>query len=256
MRTAVIAGRVTRLRHVARPDAPARDAVLIHGFGADSGVWLMTEPALSRHARLTLYDLPGHGGTDLALDGCDLAAFSDHLEALLDTQGLERPHLIAHSFGAAVALHLAATRRDRVGSLALIAPTGLGAPVDPAFLRDLPEAGTQDAMRSTLGRMLARPERMAPAMVADVLAALDRPGARDALRHVAGLIPALDAALAPLLVRLDGLPVLVLRGAEDRIIAPDAALPFASRTLPGVGHLPQLEAAGAVNAALVAHIAP
>ena len=250
----MIAGRATRLRRVARDGAPERDAVLIHGFAADSGVWLMTEPALSRHARLTLYDLPGHGRTDLDLGRADLSVFSDHLAALLDAQGLARPNLIAHSFGAAVALHLAATQPTRIASLVLIAPAGLGAAVDPAFLHDLPEARTTEAVRAVLARMLARPQQMAPAMAADVLAALDRPGAREALRHVAALIPALDATLAPLLAQIGTMPVLVLRGADDQIISPDAPLPFETRTLPGAGHLPQLEAAGAVNAALIAHL--
>lgn len=248
-----IAGRPTRLRRVAREGAPEREAVLIHGFGADMGVWLMTEPALARHARLTLYDLPGHGGTGLALAQGDLAEFSGHLAALLDAQGLARPHLIAHSFGAAVALHLAATRPGRVSGLSLIAPAGLGAPVDAGFLRDLPAADTPEAMRAVLGRMLARPERMTPAMAADVLAALNRPGAREALAQVAALIPTLTATLAPLLPALD-LPVHVLRGAADAIV-PDAPLPFPVQVIPGAGHLPQLEAPAAVNAALAARLA-
>ncbi|SMX36894.1 alpha/beta fold hydrolase [Octadecabacter ascidiaceicola] len=78
-------------------------------------------------ARNIYFDMPGHGrsaewnGSDYQTDVVDIAA------QLLDGPA----HLIGHSFGATVALRLAAERPDLVSRLTLIEPVMFAAATDP-----------------------------------------------------------------------------------------------------------------------------
>ena len=237
-------GIATHLRQTGRADGVP--VLAVHGFAADQSVWMLAEPALRADCALTLLDLPGHGASAAVLPDGGLDGFGAHLAAVLD--GLAPHWLLAHSFGAAVALRAASLRPDRVAGLILIAPAGLGADVAADFVQDLCTAPDASAMRATLGRMLTRPAMITPAMAQGVLAQIQDPARGAALRGVAALLPELTTALAPHLPAMAHLPIHILHGAQDGIIAPDAPLPVlwphAQRHLiAGAGHLPQLEAA-------------
>jgi pyruvate dehydrogenase E2 component (dihydrolipoamide acetyltransferase) len=245
----VFHGIATHLRQTGRPDG--LPVLAVHGFAADQSVWMLVEPALQAECALTLLDLPAHGGSAPVLPDGGLDGFGAHLAAVLDGLG---PHwLLAHSFGAAVALRAASLRPDRVAGLILIAPAGLGAGVAPDFVRDLCAAPDAASMRASLGRMLTRPAMITPAMAQGVLAQMQDTERGAALRGVAALLPDLGAALAPHLPALAPLPIQILHGAQDAIIAPDTPLPacwpHAQRHLiASAGHLPQLETAPATIA--------
>jgi pimeloyl-ACP methyl ester carboxylesterase len=96
------------------------DAVMIHGLFASLAFWYMSVmPALALRFRVTAYDLRGHGYSDVPDSGYSSADMAADLAGLLDQLGIERAHLIAHSFGGAVALQYALLRPDRVLSLTL-----------------------------------------------------------------------------------------------------------------------------------------
>lgn len=100
--------------------APCGDLVLVHGLAASLGFWHfgIIRP-LSRLCRLTAYDLRGHGRSDLPATGYSIPDMADDLLALLDHLGLERVHLMGHSFGGAIALLLAHRHPERVRSVIL-----------------------------------------------------------------------------------------------------------------------------------------
>ncbi len=97
--------------------------VLLHGSASTSAQWRALADSLSTHFLVLAPDLYGWGGTapwpghrDFALE--DETAL---LHALLD--GLDQPaHVVGHSYGAAVALHLARSRVGGLRSLTLIEP--------------------------------------------------------------------------------------------------------------------------------------
>ncbi|MFN4057885.1 MAG: alpha/beta fold hydrolase [Roseinatronobacter sp.] len=246
-------GIATHLRQTGRADGVP--VLAVHGFAADMAVWMLVEPALRETCALTLVDLPGHGGSDPMLPEGGIDGFGAHLAAILDTLG-PRPHwLLAHSFGAAVALRAASLRPERVAGLILLAPAGLSASVAPDFVRALCNAPDASAMRAILGRMLTRPAMITPAMAQAVLAQMQDPARGAALRDVAALLPDFAAALAPHLPTLAHLPIHILRGTQDTIIDPTAPLPdiwpnARAHDIAGAGHLPQLEAAGHTLAVL------
>lgn len=98
--------------------------LLIHGASSDLGVWEPTiVPRLEGRYRLSAYDRPGMGFTaDRPGDGHTLAAQADIAAGVIDALHLQKPIVIAHSWGGAVALRLALDHPDKVGGLILIAP--------------------------------------------------------------------------------------------------------------------------------------
>jgi pimeloyl-ACP methyl ester carboxylesterase len=234
--------------------------VLIHGFAADRLSWAANQGELARTHAVHALDLPGHGAT--ALDG---PADPDHLAAAvaagLDGSGLTDVHVIGHSLGGAVALLLADRRPDLVRSLVLIAPAGLGGPVDRAFVKTYPEATDPAVLEELMQGLVSRPRLINRQMVAYALAELGKPGRREALRAVASGLLGADTLVAGPAARIAAreLPRLVVWGEADRTNAlrPDRLAAFGGRLLvvPGAAHLPHVEEARAVNTAITAFLA-
>lgn len=92
------------------------DIILIHGAWHGAWSWDKLIPLLeARGFMVHAPDLPGHGaGFDLARQ--TLAAYADHVAALLDS--LSAPAMIVgHSMGGAVLSEVAERRPDRIGLL-------------------------------------------------------------------------------------------------------------------------------------------
>ena len=90
--------------------------LLIHGlFGAASNLRGIAR-RLAAQRRLLVPDLRNHGDSPWD-ERMDYPAMAGDLAALLDAQGIERAHLVGHSMGGKVAMWLALTEPQRVGSL-------------------------------------------------------------------------------------------------------------------------------------------
>ena len=112
-----------------------RSVVMIHGLLVGSlAEWYFTAgPVLARRHRVVLYDLRGHGRTQRAAEGYDLATLSGDLDALVAAAGVEPPlDLAGHSYGGLVALRYALDHPDRVGKLALV-----DVPLPPSTMDEL-----------------------------------------------------------------------------------------------------------------------
>jgi pimeloyl-ACP methyl ester carboxylesterase len=113
-------------------DAPVGggDAVLmIHGLGGTSNTWTPLLPAFARFTTLRL-DLPGSGRSHRVEGKLSIDRFMQAALRVLAASGQERVHLVAHSLGTIVGMHLAAREPRTVRSLALFGP--LLAPPDAA----------------------------------------------------------------------------------------------------------------------------
>lgn len=116
--------------------ANAPVVVLIHGFSTPSFVWHdHIEPLTQAGFRVLTYDHFGRGFSERPRREYDAALLDLQLEALLDAFDLKEPvHLVGYSMGGAVATIFAAQHPDRIASLTLIAPAGLGtAPANRAI---------------------------------------------------------------------------------------------------------------------------
>ncbi len=98
--------------------------VLIHGLGGQlrNFTYALSE-LLSPHHRLILVDRPGSGYSTQQGDGdCGLAAQAAMIVELIDQLGLDKPLVVGHSLGGAVALAMALGHPGKIGGLALLAP--------------------------------------------------------------------------------------------------------------------------------------
>jgi pimeloyl-ACP methyl ester carboxylesterase len=97
------------------------DVVMVHGITGNLAVWhLQLVPALMSRARLLTYDLRGHGLSDVPPTGYSLDDMAGDLLGLLDAMELERPVVVGHSYGADIALYLAAAHPGRVAEVIAI----------------------------------------------------------------------------------------------------------------------------------------
>lgn len=226
--------------------------ILLHGFGGDINVWVFNREALSEGGR-TVYalDLPGHGGSTKDVGEGDLASFVNVLAGFMDEMGIGEAHLFGHSMGGAIAAAFAREHPERVRSLALIASAGLGEEINGEYIEGFIAANRRKEMKNTLGLLFADPELVNRQLVNDVIRFKRLDGVDEALRKVAdNFFPNGRQADVPDLSGVE-VPMLVVWGKEDRVlpVAHAQNVPEGARVevFEGVGHMPQMEAAGATN---------
>lgn len=228
--------------------------VLLHGIFAEKDHWVDFARHLDGAYRVIAPDLPGFGESG-RLDGASYgyAAQVQRLAGLLDALGVQRAHLAGNSMGGTIAVLFALQYPERVASVALIgAPHGIRSP-RPSAMDTLIEAGQAplvvrspqqfEAMMAMLfGRRPFLPYPVLHATRADAIARAD--SNLRVWREQLGDRYLLDARIDALKV-----PALVLWGQAEQIFDPSAAetlrtrLPAAQvQLLPGVGHLPMMEA--------------
>lgn len=230
--------------------------VFIHGaFIADAFRPLPVEPSLAGRYRLILYHRRGYAGSSRASGPVGVARQAADCRALLRHVGVERAHVVGHSYGGAVALQLALDTPGVVHSLALLEPA-------------LMVGASGQGYREALARGVERYREVGAAVVVDEFLQARWPGYRAALdRALPGAFAQAVADAGTWFEReLPGLlgwhfgeaearrisqPALsVLGGASDALWARFgethrlllAWLPHAEGfVLPGVTHFPQLE---------------
>ncbi len=256
------AGPTHVLLHPERPRARGGQAtvLVLHGFGGEAGAWALCLGALARRATVIAPDLPGHGrSAALADTGDPLDALTGWAVAAALRLGRGEVHLAGHSLGGLVALRAAGVLGDRVASVTVLAPAGLGQPVDTGLLRRAITADGAEAARAAAAELTG--PGTDPGLLVLVAKGLAK-AAADAPRRRARL--ALLEAMADAGLRTDANAVTGLRrpvwptglvwGAADRVIAPPPPWPGLARDrrLAGIGHLLPLEAPSAVIAAITA----
>lgn len=224
------------------------DAVLLlHGLGATSNSFQPLVPALSGF-RIIRPDLPGAGRSPVPQGPLDVRGIAESLIRVLAHLGIERAHVVGHSFGTLIAQHLAALRPGLVTSLALFGP--IVAPGD----------GMRERLRARA--QLARDKGMCT--IADQVtpvalaagSATSNPVAYAFVREshmrqnsegFARNCEALASAEAAGLERLD-CPVMVVTGDEDGVGPPSVAHEIAAQVpgtqvkiLSGCGHWTPVE---------------
>lgn len=243
--------------HDGPPQAPP--LLLIHGSGASGAFWGPMVPALAGHHHVIRVDLPGCGQSPPA-PAYDVPLQAARVAALLDDLGLRRVATAGHSSGGYVATALAEQRPDLVGSIALISsgPSPDALLPQPFILKALlaPPLGPllwasrSDAMiRAGIGATAAGPVRIPDDAIADLRATPYR-AMRAVLRQNGAYLA--ERSVPDRLAALD-IPVLVIFGGADPRWEPSSAHQYDAvpdtrvELLPGVGHLPMMEAPEATS---------
>jgi pimeloyl-ACP methyl ester carboxylesterase len=231
--------------------------VLLHGFGASTYSWRKVIPAISAKRRVLAIDLNGFGYTERPKD---LASYTREGQAALilgvmDALGIDRAHIVGHSYGGGLSLFLASTHPERFRTLVLVdssAPTypddrrsrlASSRPFANLFLRTV--ALRPAMVRRSLKASVFDDSLITPELVQAYLDRVRIEGAEDAFygltvpRRVPGLRVVLDQ------IRV---PTLAVWGAEDHLISLDTGRRSVAR-IPGselvvienCGHLPMEE---------------
>ncbi|MFL6336808.1 MAG: alpha/beta fold hydrolase [Pyrinomonadaceae bacterium] len=111
-----------RIHYFERGDGPT--LLLIHGLGASMRVF--THSVLERLAdefRVVMLERPGSGESTRDARACArVRSQAETVSEFIRVMGLERPVLVGHSLGGAVALAVALAHPEQVSGLALVAP--------------------------------------------------------------------------------------------------------------------------------------
>jgi pimeloyl-ACP methyl ester carboxylesterase len=247
-----IGGRLVHVEQAGTGEA----VVLLHGFGASTYSWRKVMPGLAAQYRVVAIDLNGFGYTERPRD---LESYTKEGQgklvlAVMDALGIERAHLVGHSYGGGITLWLASRHPERLRSMVLVdssAPTfsddrrsraaSLG-PVTRLFVRSVvlrPSTVRKALLHSFYDDALVTPEL--------VQAYFDR-------IRIEGVLDAYHGLTAPRRTPADRVdlaaihvPALLLWGEEDELIS-IAAGRRAGETLraefvafPKTGHMPMEE---------------
>ena len=233
--------------------------LLLHGLGGSRLSWEPQLDELGKRCRVVAWDLPGYGASP-ARETLTFALLADAVAELIDELGVSAVHLVGISFGGMIAQYAAARHPEQVETLTLLATS-------PRF--GLDGTSSQEWRAARLAPLDAGLE---PADFADgVLAALAGPsitpaamaGQRAAMERITGAAlrrsidclithdsrSVLPSIVAPTRCLVGGLddetPVAYSQAIADLIGGADV------QVVPGVGHLLNVEAPEAVNAAIL-----
>lgn len=244
----------------------AAPLVLLHAFPLHARMWVPQIDALSGDRRVVAPDLLGFGGTEApeTMFRYTMAGYADLVAGLLDRLGLDRVVLAGLSMGGYVSFAFLRQYAERLAGLVL-ADTRPGADTAEVYDRrtdqqdQVTRIGTAALIETLLGGLLGDDTwARRPDLVDQVRGLMANPpagyiGALEAMKHR----PDSSGELAGIAV-----PTLVLVGEEDALSPPDVARDMQERipgaelaVLPGAGHLSNLEAADAFNAAVAGFLA-
>jgi pyruvate dehydrogenase E2 component (dihydrolipoamide acetyltransferase) len=245
-----VGGRRIRHRIVGGGD----DAVvMVHGFCSSLDTWSGNQEALAASGRrVAALDLPGHGESSLEVGSGSLDDLAAAVLGYMDAVGIGRAHLVGNSMGAAICLALTDRAPQRVRSLVLIGPAGIGQKIDSNVIRGLVGGRSREELEPLLGVLYSDRSALIEAAVAQLIAYKQRPGVLEALTKIASSRYAGTPSGRQLRDVAGDVPTLMIWGAEDRMIPPPAPETVVRegvemRVLPGCGHMAHVEAADAVN---------
>jgi pimeloyl-ACP methyl ester carboxylesterase len=242
--------------------------LLVHGSGASGAFWSPVVPALADQHHVIRVDLPGCGQSPPARS-YDVPDQADRVAALLDDLGLGLVAMAGHSSGGYIITALAERRPDLVRSLALISsgPRPDALLPQPLLLRVLlaPPLGpvlwlrrSDGMIRGGIRATTARPVDVPDDLVAGIRSIGYR-SMRTVLRRNTSYIA--QRSVPDRLAAVE-VPVLVIFGAGDPRWDPSSAHQYDTvpnarvEVLPGVGHVPMLEAPETTSKLLLDFAAP
>jgi pimeloyl-ACP methyl ester carboxylesterase len=234
--------------------------VFIHGIGGAGRAWAGQVAGCGAAGLVPLApDLPGYGGRPLVA-AMDFEGLAEDVEAAIARSGVQRPVLVGHSMGGMVAQTMLRRRPDAYAAAVLACTSPAFGNADGDFQKKFvaDRLGPLDA-----GKAMAD---LAPKMVERMMGPRPDPAGRALAIEVMAAVPAdTYRAAVRCLVAFDeranlariATPVLCLAGEVDPNAPPQVVERMAGKIpgaryvcLPGLGHLPNLEAPAAFDAAV------
>jgi pimeloyl-ACP methyl ester carboxylesterase len=257
-----------RLHAAVRGDGPP--VLLIQGCAAHGDTWKPQTEALAERHQCLSFDNRGIGLSQPVGVAITVEQMADDAWTLMQALGWDSAHVVGHSLGGLVALHLALQDRRRVRSLALLCTFARGRDAAPSTPRMM-WAGLRSQIGSRRSRRRAFLELVVPP--GEVKGA-DRDALAERLGHAFGhdlgappaVVPRQLAAMraydaAARLGELGDVPTLVVSAEHDPIAPPAAGRALASgipgarfETIAGASHAVPLQRPSEINAMLLGHL--
>lgn len=244
-----------------RENGEGPPAVFLHGLGGGRTAWRPQLEDLSRVRRCVAWDAPGYGASEPVAD----TSFDAYATAAIEFIDTVSPHapvdLVGMSFGGMIAQYVAAAAPDRVRTLSLLCTSpkfGLDG-TDPDEWRanrlaGLEAMGSPAAAAPVILSSLAGPHgaHVVPEAV-EAMARVPLAGLLDSLSTIAShdtrsILPTIEIPTVIVVGELDEETPVAYSEAIDALMPNSRVVVIA-----GAGHLLNLEAPEAVNAALLEH---
>lgn len=209
---------------------------LIHGLIGSSENWRSNINALAQNASVYAIDMLNMGKSE-RVDGLDasLSATATRIIAAMNALGLEAADIVAHSYGGAIALMLAALHPTRVRRLILFAPANPYSHASDLIVRIYSSAWGRYVARMlpylpaliqrlALGQRNSDPDRIVDSCLRQIIADLRCPGT---LPHVLSIVHCWFGEMARLktvLRRIGRTPTLLVWGNHDCTVSLDSAV--------------------------------
>lgn len=239
--------------------------LLLHGFGASADSWNRFAKPLTKRYHVIAPDQPGWGAsTRLESASYGYPAQIERMHQFLSALGLQRVHLVGHSMGGFIASAYAARYPDEVITLGLIAPHGMVEPVASELFRDVAKGDNWLVATShpEFDRLLNYVFAKRPYAPKAVLRYLADHAIRNSGKS-ARIFAEMQTNDPPLVARLPNItaPALIIWGDQDRVLHVSCADLFCKgikksevMIIPGSGHMPLVEDAGACSKAWLAFV--
>jgi pimeloyl-ACP methyl ester carboxylesterase len=241
------------LAYIDMGDRSGPPVVLIHGYTDNARDWVPMLPYLSKHYRLILVDIRGHGQSSKPECCYSRLDFAYDIKLLLDGLGVRKADIVGHSLGSIIAQKFAEYWPERTAHVVLISSTG-------GFPPDRPKKPAQFDFAAEIRKLKEPIDADSPFMIAwwDSPTPVDPDFIRRQRKDAAGIplrvwlavldeaLPA-DNAFADLQATLPRLkaPTLLIWGSKDPIMEEEVrqtlrnGLPHAKvKVFEGLGHNP------------------
>lgn len=231
--------------------------IFIHGFPLNKLMWEKQIEILKENYRVIVYDIRGHGNTDVGNDNFSIELFVNDLLSLMDTLNIDKTILCGFSMGGYIALNAIENYPERFNALLLC---------DTNCTDDIPEAKEKrmKAIESIKGKGL---EQYAEESLKKLFAPISFSKHIEEIAIVKEMImktskQSLYKTLHALTERKETctklhqikVPVLIIVGKEDEITPPDVALLMHGKIKGSIihiidhaGHLSNMENSGEFN---------
>jgi len=259
------------------PAATAQPLVFVHGLSGSWPNWLEQLPvfAAGRSSiahRVIALDLPGFGHSPMPSQEISISGYARLLDRLFDQLEIDAAAVVGNSMGGFIGAELAIAFPQRVERLVLVSAAGLSTYGEPRAERAMPGlrrlervlaasaawfASKSDTValrrrlrQLTMNLVVAHPDRLPAALVAEQMRGAGKPGFMQALAAV------LEYDVRERLPEI-ACPTLIVWGDRDRLIAVSDAdvfeelIPRSRKViLQDTGHMAMLERPAAFNALL------
>ncbi len=99
--------------------------LVLHGWGADVSAMLPVINILKGYYDVTAFDFPAHGGTGMPEGDWTVKKYADFTVEFINALNLKGCNVLAHSFGARVAVEIAANKPELFNKIILTGAAGI-----------------------------------------------------------------------------------------------------------------------------------